>query len=210
MKKSAVFVLALVAMSLFTGNYATAQLRYQSGRFLMGTSTPYYYYTMSVAGNGIYFNNTNGRYLQISVAATGAPRIAGHNDQIVFYNSEKESFNSIQVSKVYNYSDARAKTNVRSLNNGLDIISQLHPVTYNFKGNEAHTANLTSGISYNKYTGSNSEIGLLAQEIEEVLPNLVYTDDEGRKLVDYTAIIPILIDAVKSLQQEVETLKASK
>ena len=81
MKKSAVFVLALVAMSLFTGNYATAQLRYQSGRFLMGTSTPYYYYTMSVAGNGIYFNNTNGRYLQISVAATGAPRIAGHNDQ---------------------------------------------------------------------------------------------------------------------------------
>ncbi len=80
MKKSAVFVLALVAMSLFTGNYATAQLRYQSGRFLMGTSTPYYYYTMSVAGNGIYFNNTNGRYLQISVAATGAPRIAGHND----------------------------------------------------------------------------------------------------------------------------------
>lgn len=86
----------------------------------MGTSTPYYYYTMSVAGNGIYFNNTNGRYLQISVAATGAPRIAGHNDQIVFYNSEKESFNSIQVSKVYNYSDARAKTNVRSLNNALD------------------------------------------------------------------------------------------
>ena len=69
---------------------------------------------------------------------------------------------------------------------------------------------MTSGISYNRYTGSNAEIGLLAQEIEEVLPNLVYTDDEGRKLVDYTAIIPILIDAVKSLQQEVETLKAGK
>ena len=50
----------------------------------------------------------------------------------------------------------------------------------------------------------------MAQEIEEVLPNLVYTDDEGRKLVDYTAIIPILIDAVKSLQQEVETLKTHK
>ncbi len=48
------------------------------------------------------------------------------------------------------------------------------PVTYNFIGNEA-ARKLTSGISYNKYTGNNAEIGLLAQEIEEVLPNLVYT-----------------------------------
>lgn len=210
MNKSIALVLALLALSLLSGNYASAQLRYQSGNFLMGTSSPYYYYTMSVARNGIYFKNTNNRYLQISVAASGAPRIAGHNDQIVFYNSESSTFNSIQVSKVYNYSDARAKINVRSLNNGLDIISQLRPVTYNFKGNEARTANLTSGISYNRYTGNNAEIGLLAQEIEEVLPNLVFTDDEGRKLVDYTAIIPILIDAVKSLQQEVEALKADK
>lgn len=100
MKKPITFVLALIALSLFSSNYASAQLKYQSDRLLLGTSTPYYYYTMSVAGNGIYFNHTNGRYLQISVAATGAPRIAGHNDQIVFYNSEKSTFNSIQVSKV--------------------------------------------------------------------------------------------------------------
>ena len=118
MNKSIALVLALLALSLLSGNYASAQLRYQSGNFLMGTSSPYYYYTMSVAGNGIYFKNTNNRYLQISVAASGAPRIAGHNDQIVFYNSESSTFNSIQVSKVYNYSDARAKINVRSLNNG--------------------------------------------------------------------------------------------
>lgn len=210
MKKVITFVLALIAISLMSSLSASAQLKYQSGRVLIGTDTPFYYYVMSVAGNGIYFNHTNGRFLQISVAATGAPRIAGHNDQIVFYNSQTSTFNSIQVSKVYNYSDARAKTGIRTLNNGLDIISQLRPVTYNFKGNEARTANLTSGISYNKYTGNNAEIGLLAQEIEAVLPNLVYTDDEGRKLVDYTAIIPILIDAVKSLQQEVETLKAQR
>ena len=210
MKKVITFALALIAISLMSSLSASAQLKYQSGRVLIGTDTPVFYYVMSVAGNGIYFNHTNGRFLQISVAATGAPRIAGHNDQIVFYNSQTSTFNSIQVSKVYNYSDARAKTGIRTLNNGLDIISQLRPVTYNFIGNEARTANLTSGISYNKYTGNNAEIGLLAQEIEEVLPNLVYTDDEGRKLVDYTAIIPILIDAVKSLQQEVETLKTHK
>lgn len=77
MKKATTFALALIAISLLSSLSASAQLRYQSGRVLIETDTPFYYYTMSVAGNGIYFNHTNGRYLQISVAATGAPRIEG-------------------------------------------------------------------------------------------------------------------------------------
>ena len=89
MKKVITFALALIAISLMSSLSASAQLKYQSGRVLIGTDTPFYYYVMSVAGNGIYFNHTNGRFLQISVAATGAPRIAGHNDQIVFYNSQR-------------------------------------------------------------------------------------------------------------------------
>lgn len=97
MKKVITFALALIAISLMSSLSASAQLKYQSGRVLIGTDTPFYYYVMSVAGNGIYFNHTNGRFLQISVAATGAPRIAGHNDQIVFYNSQTSTFNSIQV-----------------------------------------------------------------------------------------------------------------
>lgn len=72
--------------------------------------------------------------------------------------------------------------------------------------------NFTSGTYLrslpNKYTGTNHEIGLLAQDVERILPNLVYTDNEGRKLVDYTSLIPVLIDAVKTLQQEVEDLKS--
>lgn len=161
---------------------------------------------VTIAGNGVYFNHSNGRFLQISVAAKGAPRLAGHNDQIVFYNSQTEKFNDIQVKSVLNYSDARAKTNVQSLNNGLKIINRLNPVTYNFNESQASSYVRTSTV--NQYTGNNTEIGLLAQEVESVLPNLVFTDDEGRKLVNYTALIPVLIDAVKALQKEVEDLKA--
>lgn len=89
------------------------------------------------------------------------------------------------------------------MDNGLDIIGRLRPVSYNFNNNVTTYSN-----SYNQYTGSNSEIGLLAQELEAVLPNLVFTDDEGRKLVDYTALIPVLIDAVKTLKNEVDELKS--
>lgn len=207
------FIHAAVSLSvLFIFCFAAnAQIKYQDGRLLFGPgAAPIGYYPITIAGGGVYFNHTEGRFLQISVLSTGAPRLAGHNDEIVFYNSQTSTFNSIQVNKVYNYSDARAKTGVQTLNNGLEILKELRPVTYNFKGGEAKTASRTPNLLYNRYTGSNAEIGLLAQELETVLPNLVFTDDEGRKLVDYTALIPVLIDAVKTLQKEVESLKAQK
>lgn len=108
---------------------ASAQIKYQSNILTVGNTDQFLYYMVTIAGNGVYFNHSNGRFLQISVAAKGAPRLAGHNDQIVFYNSQTEKFNDIQVKSVLNYSDARAKTNVQSLNNGLKIINRLNPVT---------------------------------------------------------------------------------
>lgn len=123
--------------------------------------------------------------------------------KLFFNNTQTSTFNSIQVARVFNYSDARAKTDVRTLSSGLEIINKLRPVSYNFaSGSYLRTATM------NRYTGTNTEIGLLAQEVETVLPNLVYTDEEGHKLIDYTALIPVLIDAVKTLQKEVDTLKS--
>lgn len=206
MKKTIASVWMLFMVSVLCHFTASAQIKYQSNILTVGNTNQFSYYMVTIAGNGVYFNHSNGRFLQISVAATGAPRLAGHNDQIVFYNSQTKKFNDIQVKSVLNYSDARAKTNVQSLNNGLKIINRLNPVTYNFNESQASSYVWTSTV--NQYTGNNTEIGLLAQEVESVLPNLVFTDDEGRKLVNYTALIPVLIDAVKALQKEVEDLKA--
>jgi len=196
------FVLAILASSAFT-NTASAQIKYGTGGILIGNiDEPYSYFAITAATNGIYFKHTNNRFLQLDVAPTGAPRIAGHNNQIVFYNSASSTFNAIQVSQVLNYSDARAKTGIQNFKKGIDVIKRLRPVSYNFIGDQKRIA------ASNQYTGDNVEIGLLAQELEEVLPNLVFTDDEGRKLVDYVSLIPVLIDAVQTLQQEVDILKA--
>lgn len=173
----------------------------------MGADSPYLYYSMTVAGNGIYFNHTNNRFFQIDVSTAGAPRIAGHNNEVVFYNSQSKTYNSIQVKNVYNYSDAKAKTGIRTLTQGLEIVGRLHPVTYNFAGGESNDMNNTVMSHTNKYTGGNAEIGLLAQEVEAVLPNVVFTDEEGKKLINYTALIPVLIDAIQALREEVDMLK---
>lgn len=204
MKKIMIFVV-LTMMSCFANlNTASAQIKYGTNGILLGNvNQRYAHYAITAALNGVYFQHTNNRFFQLDVAPTGAPRLAGHNNQVVFYNSATGTYNSIQVSQVLNYSDARAKTGVQNFNSGIDVIKRLRPVSYNFIGSQQRTA------ASNQYTGGNVEIGLLAQELEEVLPNLVFTDDEGRKLVDYVSLIPVLIDAVQTLQQEVDALKSN-
>ena len=119
-------------------------------------------------------------------------------DQVVFYNTATSSFNSIQVKKVFTYSDVRAKTNIRLLSDGLMIINSLGSVTYRF-ADERYLLKRTT-------TGS-QEIELIAQEVEAVLPEIVYTDEEGHMLINYDAPIPVLIESVKSLSSQVEDLK---
>lgn len=181
---------------------ANAQIKYYSnGKLTFGNTEPYEYFNQTIYGTGMYFKCKTGNFFQIDVTPA-ASRLASHDNQVVFYNSKTSTFNSIQVKSVYNYSDARAKSNVANLTNSLSTILKLRPVTYNFSD-----ASVASSTAYT--TGGNGkEIGLIAQEVEEVLPNVVLTDDEGKKLINYTAIIPVLIDAIQTLQAEVESLKS--
>ena len=86
--------------------------------------------------------------------------------KLFFYNTASGVYNSIQVKNVYNYSDARAKININPLGYGLNVLSKLNAVSYDFKDkNEPAAAAFRVG-------GDGKEIGLLAQEVEKVLPNI--------------------------------------
>lgn len=193
-------IIALVVLIVCTT--INAQVKYDSnGRFTIGDTTPYRFYAQTISGTGMYFKCKTSNFFQIDVSPA-ATRLASHYDQVVFYNTQSNLFNSIQVKNVYNYSDARMKSNIQSLNNGLNSILKLRPVSYTF-ADKADRSMFKTG-------GNGQEIGLLAQEVEAVLPNIVLTDPDGKKLINYTAIIPIMIDAIKALQQEVEALKQNK
>ena len=183
---------------------ANAQIKYDSnGKLTFGNTAPFGFYGITLNSNGMYFKCKDSNFFQIDVSPIGT-RLASHADQVVFYNTQTNTFNSIQVKDVYNYSDARAKSNIRSLQNGLNYILKLHPVSYSFSDNPTREASLL------RKGGDEREIGLLAQEVEKVLPNVVLTDAEGKKLINYTALIPVMIDAIKSLQKEIEVLKNKK
>ncbi|WP_417592849.1 tail fiber domain-containing protein [Owenweeksia hongkongensis] len=103
------------------------------------------------------------------------------------------------VGSTYNTSDFRYKKDVRTIGeSSLDLIASLRGVKYSYRTEEFPNHNFTKGETY----------GVIAQEIEEVMPELVITDDNGYKAVNYQGIIPVLIEAIKEQQAEIEDLRA--
>ena len=91
---------------------------------------------------------------------------------------------------------------IQPLDNCLTKLMQLKTYSYKFKDeNEMAARTFVKGGNANEY-------GMLAQEVEKVLPELVITDPDGKKLINYIELIPMLLNAVQALSQEVATLKA--
>ena len=65
------------------------------------------------------------------------------------------------------------------------------------------------GTEYNRIDDNNRyEIGLIAQEVESIIPELVTTNEEGMKSISYGHIVAVLIEAVKELNQKVNKLES--
>jgi hypothetical protein len=90
------------------------------------------------------------------------------------------------------FSDARLKENVVTIDSALDKVSQMRGVYYNRIDDENKTRN----------------IGVIAQEIEAILPEVVHTREDDMKSVAYGNIVGILIEAIKELNEEVKTLRS--
>jgi hypothetical protein len=63
------------------------------------------------------------------------------------------------------------------------------------------------GVRYNKLGSNDSKVGVIAQEVEEVLPEVVHTNEDGMKSVDYGKMVGVLIEAIKDLKAELDELK---
>ena len=92
---------------------------------------------------------------------------------------------------INNPSDRTLKENIESIDN-TDLISNLNPVTFEFKDDIQHK----------------KHYGLIAQELEMVYPELVSNNDTSFKTVNYIELIPILLAQMKNMQKESEVLKS--
>ncbi len=93
-------------------------------------------------------------------------------------------------------SDARYKQNVTTLQGALTNVLKLRGVTYDMKAEYK-----------DKGFGQGTQVGVIAQEVEAVYPQLINTSADGYKGVDYSKFTPILIEAIKELKAERDTDK---
>lgn len=98
---------------------------------------------------------------------------------------------------LWSASDVRFKKNIQTIENPLTKVMQLRGVTFEYRTDQFKSKNFESG----------KQIGVIAQEVEKVLPELVNQGPDGYKGVDYAKFSAILIEAIKEQQKQIETLQ---
>jgi hypothetical protein len=134
------------------------------------------------ASGVITFSNTTNS----TSKTTGAVKISGGLGVAKTLNAGEDVV-------AYASSDKRLKDNLKPIENSLDKLSKLSG--YEFDWN------------HKQETFKGHDVGVVAQEVEEVLPEIVTTRDNGYKAVKYEKLVPLLIESIKELKAEIEELK---
>ena len=143
-----------------------------------GQNGGYNVLSLGSQGNSILFLNGN---LNRAGIGTNSP-------------SEKlEVIGNVRASAFLTTSDARLKTNITPIKSSLANLLLLNAYTFNWKDQQVD---------------SSRQVGLIAQEVEEVYPDLVHRNETGELSVNYSGMIPLLLNAIKEQQEQIDELKS--
>ena len=129
-------------------------------------------------------------------------------DTIMYYDpSRSTAFNfayDINASGIFLQSDERFKENIEPVENVLAPLMSLEAVSYNLKGDQrtAPGRRAAAGKQDERY-------GFLAQNVKDVFPQLVHTDNSGYMYVDYIGLIPILVQSINELQARLDAVESA-
>jgi hypothetical protein len=143
------------------------------------------------ASSGLTFNNT-----------TNAVSISGGLGVGTAASSTAGEIRATNNITAYYSSDARLKENVRPISNALEDLLKLRGVRFDWTDDFIQKNGGEDGYFIRK-----QDVGIIAQELEAVLPELVIDREDGFKAVKYDRIVALLIEAVKELKAEVDLLK---
>ena len=172
---------------------------YNSGSFNYGYNNTY-------IGSGCGALNGNGHGNVFIGYQAG--RLADDNNQLYVANSDTSSpliygefdnallrvNGTLEFTAGYAVSDKRWKKDIKPLPDALIKVKKLNGVSYLWRRDEFPEKGFAQG----------RQIGLIAQDVEKVLPEVVKTDSKGYKSVAYSNVVPILIEALKKQQDIIE------
>jgi hypothetical protein len=106
-----------------------------------------------------------------------------------FDNKTSQSYSTL--------SDATMKTNINPIENALQKTLQLNGVSFEWDTEQSQYRNLSEGVN----------LGLIAQEMQPIFPEVVKTDENGFLYIDYTSLVPVLVEALKEQQGQIDELQ---
>jgi hypothetical protein len=136
------------------------------------------------------FNIGDGRGTNIFWAEGASRNVGINNGQAASYTLDVNG--TIRATgDVIAYSDARVKDNIQTVENALSTITSMRGVTYTRNDSE----------------DKSRKVGVIAQEVLPILPEVVQQDTNGNYSVAYGNMVGVLIEAIKEQQQQIEELK---
>ena len=145
--------------------------------------------SFDLSGSGVFGVNDGGSGYSIKSAVGAQVEIGAAGNRGLYVHGAITASDNITA-----YSDINIKKNIEMIPNALDKVSQIRGVTF-------ERVDLESDKRY---------AGVIAQEVEAVLPEVVQEDAHGIKTVAYGNLVGLLIEAVKELKAEIEELKSNK
>jgi hypothetical protein len=197
---------SVTTLKLTTAGDSTTVYLDDSGNVGVNTTTPSYNLTVDSGTNDIGIltaSSDSGSYVGFLDNSTSViPKIGAVGNKLILDASQyvgvrrTDPSYALDVSgtiratgDVIAYSDARVKENVETIPNALDKVKSMR------------------GVGYNKIGEEKRSIGVIAQEMLEVMPEAVHKDDSGMYSVAYGNLVGVLIEAVKDLEAKVEQLE---
>ena len=171
----------------------------------------------------LWMQGKHGAYLTSGIGAV---------DTIMYFDSRRSDDvvtfrKDLDVKGVFVQSDERFKENIEPVSDVLSALENLEAVSYTLKNDNATRCRaaindmpvLTEKDQrdkaffdefYAKQEQGDERYGFLAQNVKEVFPQLVHTDNSGYMYVDYIGLIPILVQSINELKAELAAVKAEK
>jgi len=139
---------------------------------------------------GSFFVRTNGAD-RVKVDPSGNVGVGTSSPAVRFQVGVNGDGTVARANSWTTFSDERFKKDIAPIDNALDKVDQMGGYYYNWKTGDDQSR----------------QAGLLAQEVEQVLPEIVNTDDNGYKSVDYGKMNALLLQAIKEQQRQIEALQ---
>ena len=140
----------------------------------------------STSINATEESTTNASHYPVFVSGIGTANTAEASSTKLYFNPSTGTLNATIFNSL---SDIKSKQNIQTIKNSLEKVLKLR------------------GVSFEWIDNKNKAIGVIAQEVEQVIPEIVTENENGIKSVSYDSIIGLLIEAIKEQQGSITNIE---